>query len=114
MSSSLGPIEIICDAPSYSVVRASRTLGFHDPEDVRWCRMSHFRAERDSLWELLNPMSWKQALAGAAPARRAYTCFCSQPVPAMERFLFTYGTGRQEAYLLGQCRTCHTIFWEEG
>jgi hypothetical protein len=113
MSSSLGPIEIICDAPPYSIVRASRTLGFLSPEDVRWCRMSHYRAERDSLWELLNPVTWKQALGGSVRTRRAYTCVCNQDLPAMERYLFTFGTGRQEAYLLGQCRHCRTIFWEE-
>jgi hypothetical protein len=111
MSSSLGPIEIICDAPPYSIVRASRTLGFRGPEDVRWCRMSHYRAERDSLWELLNPMTWKQALGGGV--RTAHTCLCNGVLPPMERFLFTFGTGRQEAYLLGQCSRCHCIFWED-
>lgn len=112
MSSSLGPIDIVCDAPPYCVVRAARTLGLYRPEDVRWCRMSHFQAEHESRWELLNPMTWKQALGGARP-RKPLACSCGTELPVLERYLFTYGTGRQETYLLGQCNRCQSIFWEE-
>src|SRR4051812_46320857 len=42
MSSDLGPIDVVCDAPSYPVVRACGRLGFHDPQDVRWCRVNRF------------------------------------------------------------------------
>jgi hypothetical protein len=111
MSSSLGPIEIVCDAPPYAIVRAALALGFYCPEDVRWCRLSHFRAEHESRWELLNPLSWKAALGGTP--RREMDCSCGQDLPVMERYVFTYGTGAQALYLLGQCRRCHTIFWEE-
>jgi hypothetical protein len=113
MSSPLGPIDIICDAPPYPVVRASHGLGFSRPEDVRWARLSHFQAERDSLWELLNPLSWKQALAGHGRSHRQQTCSCGKDLPLLERYLFTYADGRQEAYLLAQCLRCHTVFWED-
>jgi hypothetical protein len=113
MSSSLGPIDIVCDAPPYSIVRAGRGLGFFCPEDVRWCRLSHFRTEHESRWELLNPMTWKAALGGNVRTRRTLTCSCSQELPLMERYIFTYSTGAQSTYLLGQCRRCRTIFWED-
>jgi hypothetical protein len=109
MSSSLGPIDIVCDAPPYSIVRAGRGLGFYSPEDVRWCRLSTFRSDHESRWELLNPLNWKAALGGG----RAITCSCGQELPLMERYVFTYGTGAQAVYLLGQCVRCHSIFWEE-
>jgi hypothetical protein len=112
MSSSLGPIDIVCDAPPYAIVRAGRGLGFYCPEDVRWCRLSTFRSEHENRWELLNPLNWKSALGGT-PSRKAHGCSCGQDLPMMERFVFTYATGAQAIYLLGQCRRCHTIFWEE-
>jgi hypothetical protein len=31
----------------------------------------------------------------------------------MERYVFTYASGAQSMYLLGQCNRCGTIFWEE-
>jgi hypothetical protein len=113
MSSSLGPLEITCDAPPYPVVRASHGLGFVKPEDVRWARMSHFQAERESVWELLNPLAWKNALAGQGRTRKPVTCSCGLDLPTLERYLFTYADGRQEAYMLAQCLRCHTVFWEE-
>ncbi len=113
MANPLGPMDIFCDAPPYSIVRAGRGLGFYRPEDVRWCRLSHFRAEHESRWEILNPLKWKSALGGNAPARKPLGCSCGHDLPLMERYVFTYGTGAQEIYELGQCARCHTIFWEE-
>jgi hypothetical protein len=112
MSSSLGPIDIVCDAPPYAIVRAGRGLGFYRPEDVRWCRMSHFRTEHGSRWEMLNPLNWKAALGGGVRTPREVSCGCGQDLPVMERYVFIYGTGAQAIYLLGQCRRCHTVFWE--
>jgi len=114
MSNSLGPIEITCDAPSYPVVRASHSLGFSRPEDVRWARMSHFHAERESVWELLNPLAWKHTFSATGRTHKAANCSCGQELPSLERYLFTYADGRQEAYFLAQCSHCHTVFWEEG
>jgi hypothetical protein len=113
MSSSLGPIEIHCDAPSYSIVRAARSLGFFRPEDVRWSRMSHFRAEREGHWELLNPLTWKMALGGNVRTRKAGACSCGHDLPLLERYVFTFGSGDQQSYLIGQCGHCHSIFWED-
>jgi hypothetical protein len=81
---------------------------------VRWARFSLFQAERESLWELLNPLAWKHALAGQGRTRKAMTCSCGQDLPNLERYLFTYADSHQEAYLLAQCSHCDTIFWEEG
>jgi hypothetical protein len=103
MSSSLGPIDIVCDAPPYAIVRAGRGLGFYRPEDVRWCRMSHVRTEHGSRWEMLNPLNWKAALGGGVRTPREVSSSCG---------LFICGTGAQAIYLLGQCRRCHTVFWE--
>ena len=58
MSSKLGPIEILCEAPPYPIVQACHMIGIKRPEDVRWCRMSQFRAfggnphEGQSIWHL--------------------------------------------------------------
>ncbi len=113
MSSSLGPIDIHCDAPPYSIVRAGRGLGFYRPEDVRWCRLSHFRTEQEGHWELLNPLTWKVALGGTGRARKACTCSCGQDLPVLERYVFTFSSGDQVSYLIGQCGRCHTLFWED-
>jgi hypothetical protein len=32
----------------------------------------------------------------------------------MEGYTFTFASGKEAEYLLGQCRRCRTIFWEEG
>jgi len=28
-----------CDAPPHTIVQACRALGFHSPEDLRWCQI---------------------------------------------------------------------------
>jgi hypothetical protein len=75
--------------------------------------MSHFHADRDSVWELLNPLAWKNALSSHGRSQRQGTCSCGQDLPTLERYLFTYADGRQEAYLLAQCTRCRTVFWED-
>jgi hypothetical protein len=35
----LGPMDIECEAPPYSVVKACQGLRFQSPLDVRWCRI---------------------------------------------------------------------------
>jgi hypothetical protein len=112
MFSHLGPLEIECDSPSYAVVEASRRIGLRDPEDVRWCRLSHFLSEPTSWRELLSLQGLKQLL-GLADRKKHKTCLCGQPLPCLARYAFTYNSGAEESYLLGQCGRCRTIFWEK-
>lgn len=111
MSSSLGPIEMCCDAPPYPVVRACRHIHFQTPEDVRWLRMSAFRTWRDSRQHEAPSQFWKtlwkrdKSVAG--------TCTCGEPLPELRLAVFTFETGVQVSYLLGQCSRCRTIFWDE-
>lgn len=102
MSEQYGPLDVECDAPSYTVVRACSEIGIEAPEDVRWCRLSH----------LLNPSGGGHGLLprrGRAAKRR---CFCGEPLPQLQSYLITFNTGREVYYLLGQCSRCHTVFWE--
>jgi hypothetical protein len=110
MKESLGPIEICCDAPPYETVRACRSLGLRSPEDVRWCRLSSFLPEigaRDKT-----PLMGVARMMWQARGRGA-TCRCGEVLPHMRAVDVTYGSGREVTYVLGQCRRCHTVFWEE-
>lgn len=110
MSSQLGPIEVHCDAPAYPVVRACRRIGIRTPEDARWCRLSHFLTEAGGWKGLFHPLTWKKLL-GRDPDEK--TCSCGARLPILEKVTFTFTTGREESYLLGQCGHCRTVFWEE-
>ena len=110
MSNPLGPIEIHCDAPSYPVVKAGHRIGLHNPEDVRWCRMSRFLEEHGRR-EAGSLQAWK-ALLGMGAATKA-VCTCGLDLPRLERYTFTFLTGRQASYLIAQCGRCRTIFWDE-
>lgn len=99
MAKDLGPIEILCDAPPYPVVKACAGLGFREPQDVRWARLDRRRLRRPAgLFPWLRP---------AAPR-----CACGQPLPALESYTFTFVSGSQARYHLGQCRRCRTIYWD--
>jgi hypothetical protein len=110
MAGSLEPI-IHCDAPPYSVVRACKDLGFHLPLDVRWCRRSRLAEETAQRLSFLSLQKWKELFGFGKP--RGTTCFCGQPVPLLESYTFHFFSQKQVRYLLGQCRCCRTIFWEE-
>jgi len=111
MSSRLGPLAVECDAPQYTVVRACREIGLDSPEDVRWRRMSNFRQRREVLSNLFGSRVWEGLFGGKeAPA---ITCTCGQLLPTLETCSFLFASGRTQAYNLGQCRRCRTIFWEE-
>jgi hypothetical protein len=112
MAGSLEPINIICDAPSYSVVRACQDLGFVTPLDVRWCRRSRLPEETRRRHGLLNLQKWKELLGLARP--QGQTCFCGQPLPLLESYTFLFLSQKKARILLGQCRRCRTIFWEQG
>jgi hypothetical protein len=104
----LGPMDIECESPPYSVVRACQ--GFQSPLDVRWCRMSHVLRGQDELGGVVgfHPLRW---LFGSGQPPKT-TCSCGHALPVIERYSFTF-TSKQEAhYLLGQCCRCRTMYWE--
>ena len=111
MPGQLGPISIECDAPSYSIVQACERLGMESPEDVRWCRMTHFLNANTGWRGLFNRDTWKVLWETKAMPARA--CFCGQHLPRLMAYTFTMSTGKELSYCLGQCIKCHTIFWEE-
>jgi hypothetical protein len=99
MSAEFGPIDIVCDAPPYPVVRACAGLGFRSPQDVRWRRVDR----RD----LNRPASFFPWL------RRAPACACGHAMPQLESYTFTFVSGTQSRYFLGQCARCRTIYWDK-
>jgi hypothetical protein len=99
MSGEFGPIDIDCDAPPYPVVRACAGLGFRSPQDVRWRRIDR----RD----LTRPASFFPWL------RRSPACACGQAMPQLESYTFTFVSGTQSRYFLGQCARCRTIYWDK-
>jgi len=111
MFNNLGPIDIHCDAPAYSVVGACERLGFQSPLDVRWCRMSHFLAGRHQASGVEEFHSLGCPFGSNRPPTT--TCRCGQPLPLMEHCTFRFISEKEAHYLLGQCRRCHTMFWEE-
>jgi hypothetical protein len=111
MPNQLGPLEICCDAPPYSIVTACRRVGFQDPEDVRWCRLNQLVDAPPGEWESLKRHPWRLLLRMAASDVKS--CRCGQKLPGLDRYTFTYLTGHESSYLLGQCPRCKTVFWEE-
>jgi len=109
MFNSLGPIDIECDAPLYFVVEACGKLGFRSPLDVRWCRTSHFLGVRRESGSGFHPLLW--LFGGSQPSKT--TCTCGQPLPIMQSYICTFESGKESYYLMGQCRRCRPIFWEE-
>ena len=110
MPSDLGPIEIVCDAPPYSIIQACARIGVGSPEDVRWCRMSHYLDERGAFGDFLTAQPWKSFLGTRGNRTQ---CFCGKRLPALEKCTFTFITGREVSYFIGQCRRCRTVFWDD-
>ena len=111
MSSRLGPLQVECDAPPYPVVCACRKLGLEAPEDVRWVRRDHLHQRWEALTSLFGPGAWGRVFKGIeAPA---ITCSCGELLPGLDACSFLFADGTTREYRLGQCRRCHTIFWEE-
>jgi hypothetical protein len=111
-SSRLGLLTVECDCPPYAIVAAAQRVGIREPEDVRWSRLSHHLNEPPSWRELLSLHGLRTAL-GFARRRDCRNCVCGQPMPCLAQYAFTYNTGTEESYLLGQCGRCRTVFWEE-
>ena len=109
MYCNLGPIDIECDAPPYSVVKGCGKLGFQSPLDVRWCRMSHFLGRQREPDGGFHPFRW--LFGGSQPAKT--TCTCGQHLPIMGHLAIIFITGKVNEYLIGQCCRCLTMFWEE-
>lgn len=112
MSTQLGRINICCDAPPYAIVQAARLVGILTPEDVRWCRLSHFLHQSPHWRELLSHRWWRQAVVNLW-GKEERKCSCGRPLPALEKHTFTYIEAEQSTYLIGQCDRCYTVFWEE-
>jgi hypothetical protein len=102
------PIDIECDAPLYFFVEACGKLGFQSPLDVRWCRTSHLPGGKRGPSGGFHPLRW--LFGGRKPKT---TCTCGQPLPKMKICICTYESGQEGHYLLGQCRRCRTMYWEE-
>ncbi len=111
MSSKLGPLEVVCDAPPYCIVRACHLIGLRKPEDVRWLRLSSVVKPRHE-GEQAAP-SFFQKLLWSSGRVKDVTCTCGQQLPALEKYVFTLLHHGDLYYLLGQCPRCHTVFWEE-
>jgi len=105
----LGPIEMVCDAPPYYVVRACHLIGFEAPEDVGWRRLDHH--ERPTGWRGLL-LTWQRWL-GLRDGEEQRSCACRAPLPELDTFTFTFVMQRSLTYRLGQCLRCRTVFWEE-
>ena len=110
MAKHLGPIEILCDAPPYSIIQACNRIGVQRPEDVRWCRMSRF-AQDQVPGQVIAGHAWKSLLGMSAGKKGA--CGCGQDLPLLEKCTFTFITGRQASYYIGQCKRCHRVYWDE-
>ena len=109
MAGTLHPLESRCDAPPFPVVGACQKVGFRSPLDVRWYRLSHFLAARSS-----RPSTPPGAEVFDTRPTRRKTCTCGEPLPRLEKYAITFVFEKVADYLLGQCRRCGTMFWEEG
>ncbi len=100
MSSRLGPLEVECDAPPYSVVCACRDLGLQSPEDVRWRRLSRFWLQWKERRGLFGIGSWAE-LAGPERGARNDLLFraATRCLPLyLEAGSFLFGSGKTQTY----------------
>jgi hypothetical protein len=102
--------EVVCDAPPYCVVKVCHLIGIDRPADVRWTRLCHHKAAMERVAE-----RWFGGELASAWARADSPnhCACGHKVPHLEMYTFTFSTGEETSYLLGQCRRCRTVYWEE-
>jgi len=103
--------EILCDAPAYGIVRAYEESGFDSPLDVRWCRMSHFLNGDGRRTSVFADGLWQWLFAKHRTLRQ--TCTCGLALPDLKKYEFSFFSEKVGEYLLGQCRRCKTVFWDE-
>src|SRR5262245_62148320 len=107
MANKYDTIEITCDAPPYCVVKVCNLIGIQSPEDVRWRRMSHHLSE---------PIGYSDTELFSSFTRTHHRhdrrCTCGTKLPNLDMYTFTFSTGEEASYLLGQCRRCRTVYWE--
>jgi hypothetical protein len=102
-------IDLDCDAPAYSVVHACKTVGVERPEDVRWCHWTRRGVRRTAGW--FHVGNWRSLFRRPSPDDTR--CSCGETLPCLEECLFSCVSGEAVTYLLGQCRRCGTVFWQE-
>ena len=93
----LGPLEIECDSPPYPIVQACNAIGVIRPEDSLWVSISAFTKFKKD-----------------ATNKEKSLCFCLKKLPKPAKFRFTYNTGTEHSYSVGQCQKCKTVFWSQG
>lgn len=108
MIEQLGPIDLVCDAPPYHVVRACHLIGLDSPEDVCWRRLDH----HESVGGWRKFLQSCRRLFGVRMPRES-RCTCGEDMPELDCFSFTFVMNRTLTYRLGQCGRCRTVFWEE-
>lgn len=106
---SLQPVEIICDAPPYSIVQACTTIAIEKPEDVRWWEVTHFLEEHGFRPGVHPGDRWRPAVECMPP--RALVCPCGRELPRLVEYRFYFDDGSEADYSLGQCRRCKTVYW---
>jgi hypothetical protein len=111
MASQLGPLEVCCDAPPYFIVQACNQVGFHAPEDVRWCRLSQHRQAQAGWRNLVQFAPWNAFMTGTQ--LEAGPCSCGRMLPPLAVYTFTLDTGQEFSYLLTQCARCCAVYWEQ-
>ena len=104
-------LDMECDAPLYTIVQACRSLGFHSPEDVRWCQIDKVSPQPKPRHRWLS-WSFLRGLIGR-PGPQAAGCQCRQELPRCDQYTFTLRSGEKKHLLLGQCSRCRTIYWKE-
>jgi len=40
-------------------------------------------------------------------------CPCAKSPPRLQPFRFTYSSGQEVLYSVGQCPKCHTVYWQD-
>lgn len=83
MEKSLGALEVICDAPPYPIVEASKRIGYERPADVRW----------------------EQVVAQKVN--------CCRGTLGLATFRFTYDNGAEVMYAMAQCPCCKKVSWKD-
>jgi hypothetical protein len=104
------PLEIVCDAPPYAIVRACRMIDVERPEDVRWCEVTSLLHEHGLAGHLPDGFTWNEYMESLGSP--AWECHCGRLLPYLIEYRFTYNTGAEARYSLAQCGRCKTVYWK--